>query len=104
MSQLQRIVKTVTPTNENTTSQFLYRSVISSKRHKNRVSTYLVERLAGTKVVARIEPLGLVNEVASEHFVANEAFKRNLVLVGNWQETPSRHHARMRVAARLATK
>lgn len=55
-------------------------------------------------MVARIEPLGLVNEVASEHFVANEAFKRNLVLVGSWQETPSRHHARMRVAARLATK
>ena len=43
--------------------QYFYRSVTTSSRHRNRVSAYFVQRVRGSTVVARIEPLGLVPTV-----------------------------------------
>ena len=77
--------------------QFLYRAVASSKRHRHRVSTYLVERYEDSAVVARIESLGLVHERLVDHELVLRGLRRNLVAVGSWQPTASRHHARVRV-------
>ncbi|MEO9180193.1 MAG: hypothetical protein ABI298_00915 [Acidimicrobiales bacterium] len=78
--------------------QYFYRSVSSSNRHRNRVSAYFVQRFEGSKVVARIESLGLVHTSIGEEQLAIQRLRRNLVVVGSWQTTTSRHHARIRVA------
>lgn len=77
---------------------YFYRSVSTSTRHRNRVSAYFVQRFEGSKVVARIESLGLVHTSIGEEQLAIQRLRRNLVVAGTWQPTPSRHHARIRVA------
>jgi len=77
--------------------RYFYRSVMSSTGHRHRVSVYLVEYLSGSKVVARIEPLGLVHESLGQHEVVLQGLRRNLVLAGRWLATPSQRHARVRV-------
>jgi len=76
---------------------YFYRSTSASPRHRSRVSAYLVERFSATNVVARIVPLGLVHTAIGEHELALQRVRRNLVVSGAWEPTPSRHHARMRV-------
>jgi|ERR1039458_9177039 hypothetical protein len=84
--------------------QFFYRSSITSNRHRNRVSAYFVQRLRGSKVVARIEPLGLVPASISDEQLAIQRLKRHLVAAGTWQKTSSGHHSRQRVVpARVIT-
>ncbi len=83
---------------ESEIEQYFYRSVSTSSRHRNRVSTYLVQRFEGSKVVARIESLGLVHTSIGEEQLAIQRLRRNLVIAGSWQPTTSRHHARIRVA------
>ncbi len=78
--------------------QYLYRTVMPSPRHRNRVSAYLVQRFSDSNVVARIEPLGLVHTSIGEQALAIQRLRRDLVVAGGWQTTPSRRHARMRVA------
>ena len=78
---------------------FFYRSSTTSTRHRNRVSAYYVERIRGSNVVARIEALGLVPASIGDEQLAIQRLRRNLVAVGSWQETPSGHHSRQRVAA-----
>jgi|SRR5665213_709319 hypothetical protein len=78
--------------------QFFYRSSTASNRHRNRVSVYYVQRVRGSKVVARIEPLGLVPTSIGDEQLAIQRLRRNLVATGTWQETPSGHHSRLRVA------
>jgi hypothetical protein len=80
-----------------TIEQYFYRSATTSKRHRNRVSAYLVERFADSTVVARIEPLGLVHTAIGEQELAIARLRRNLIVAGSWQATPSRHHDRIRV-------
>jgi hypothetical protein len=92
----------VTLINDLTTEQFFYRSVAPSSQHRHHVSVYLVQRLSGSKVVARIEPLGLVHVKLGEHELVTKGLHRNLVLSGRWHATRSRHHARVRVVALIA--
>jgi len=87
-------------TNEAIIDRFLYRSTVTSKRHRNRVETYLVERLRGSNVVARIQPLGLVPERTSDLEAALTVFRRDLVVDGGWRTTARQHHARVRLAVR----
>lgn len=79
--------------------RYFYRSATTSRKHRNLVSAYLVERLHGTNVVARIEPLGLVSQKVGEHEIILRGLRRNLVLVGRWQPTASLRHDRVRVRA-----
>jgi hypothetical protein len=83
---------------------YFYRSTTPSSRHRNRVSAYFVQRLRGSNVVARIEPLGLVPVSIGDEQLAIQRLRRNLVVAGTWQETPSGRHSRLRVApARAVT-
>jgi hypothetical protein len=75
--------------------RYFYRSATSSNRH--RVSVYLVEYQRGSKVVARIEPIGLMHESLGEHDLVIQGLRRNLVLSGRWHQTSSQHHARVRL-------
>jgi hypothetical protein len=77
--------------------RYFYRSATSSKQHRHRVSVYLVEYQRGSKVVARIEPIGLMHESLGEHDIVIQGLRRNLVLSGRWHQTPSQHHARVRL-------
>jgi hypothetical protein len=77
--------------------RFFYRSAMTSTRHRGRVSAYFVERRRGSKVVARVEPLGLVPTSIGDEQLAIARLRRNLVVAGAWQETPSGHHTRLRV-------
>jgi hypothetical protein len=77
--------------------RYFYRSVAPTRRHRNLVSAYLVERCRGSNVVARIEPLGLVSQKIGEHEIILRGLRRNLVLAGRWEPTASSHHDRVRV-------
>jgi len=83
---------------EEVVDRFLYKSNIPSKLHRNRVETYLVERLKGSNIVARIQPLGLVPERVTDQDAALAVLRHNLVVVGGWRATARRHHSRARVA------
>jgi hypothetical protein len=87
----------MTSNDEGRVEQFLYRSLSSSNRHRGRVSAYFVQRFNGSKVVARIEPLGLVHATIGDEQLAIQRLRRNLVIAGTWQSTPSQRHARIRV-------
>jgi hypothetical protein len=92
----------VTPGSE--VERFFYRSSTASNRHRNRVSAYYVERIRGSKVVARIEALGLVPSSIGDEQLAIQRLRRNLIVAGSWQQTSSGHHVRQRVAqAKVAT-
>jgi len=85
--------------------QFFYRSSTSTHRNRNRVSAYYVRRIRGSTVVARIEALGLVPLSIGDEQLAIQRLRRNLVVAGTWQVTPSGRHSRQRVAnAEVLTK
>ena len=87
----------MTDIDEQAIDQFFYRAAAPSSRHRHQVSVYLVQRLNGSKVVARIEPMGLVHEKLGEQQVVIKGLHRNLVLSGRWHPTRSQRHARVRV-------
>jgi hypothetical protein len=89
----------VTDIDEQAIDQFFYRALTPSSRHRHQVSIYLVQRLNGSKVAARIVSLGLVHEKLGEQQVVLKGLHRNLVLSGRWHPTRSRRHARVRVVA-----
>src|SRR5665213_1183128 len=62
--------------------EYFYRSSSTSNRHRNRVSAYYVLRVRGSKVVARIEPLGLVPASIGDEQLAIQRLRRNLVVAG----------------------
>jgi hypothetical protein len=76
---------------------YFCRSLLVSRNHRNLVSAYLVGRCHGSKVVARIEPLGFVHKKISDHEMALYGLHRSLVVAGPWRTTSSRHHALVRV-------
>jgi hypothetical protein len=80
-----------------TVERYFYRSATTSRKHRNLVSAYLVERHYGSNIVARIEPLGLVSQRLGEHEIILQGLGRNLVLAGRWQATTSLHHERIPV-------
>ena len=69
--------------------EYFYRSTATSNRHRNRVSAYFVQRMRGSNVVARIEPLGLVPTSIGDEQLAIQRLRRNLVVAGTWQATAS---------------
>jgi hypothetical protein len=71
------------------TAAYVYRSEATSS-HPRQSSWYLVARLEGSNVVARIDALGLLPSTKN--------IKDALGVVGPWRATPSRHHVRARVA------
>ena len=77
--------------------EFFYRSSRASNRHRNRVGAYYVQRIRGSKVVARIEALGLVPSSIGDEQLAIQRLRRNHIVAGSWQKTPSGHHLRQRV-------
>ena len=79
--------------------RYFYRSFNVSRINRRSVSAYLVERIANSTVVARIEPLGLMPMALCEQELTILGLRRNLVVAGNWSLTTSRHHARVRVRA-----
>ncbi len=79
------------------TQRYFYRSSNTSRKHRQEVSAYLVERRFDSNVVARIEPLGLVNSRIGEHEIALRGLRRNLVSIGTWQPTRSLRHSRIKV-------
>lgn len=76
---------------------YLVRSLVVSRRHRYRVSAYLVHRFADSVVVARIEPLGLVRPSVSDHEMALQGLRHNLRVSGRWQATASHRHTRVRL-------
>jgi hypothetical protein len=56
-------------------------------------------RIRDSKVVARIEPLGLVPASIGDEQLAIQRLRRNLVTAGSWQATLSGHHSRQRVVS-----
>ena len=80
---------------EHVTEQFVYRSHVATSRHSGQASWYLVARLEGSNVVARIDALGLMP--------ASRIVSDSLGVVGPWRATPSRHHVRARIALRDAS-
>ncbi|MGH9020955.1 MAG: hypothetical protein ACRDV0_08045 [Acidimicrobiales bacterium] len=69
-------------------------------RGRSRVaSTYLVERRPGSKVVARIEPLGDVRTTAPEAEVLALGLRRRLWITGKWRATRSGRHSLVAVRA-----
>jgi hypothetical protein len=85
--------------NDHEVERYFYRSASMSTRHRNRVSAYFVELRRGAKVIAHIEPLGLVPTSIGDEQLAIQRLRRNLAVAGAWQETPSGHHVRQRVTA-----
>src|SRR5664280_575068 len=87
----------MTTSSETESDRYFYRSFNASRVNRRSVSAYLVERIANSTVVARIEPLGLMPTVLCEQELTIVGLRRNLVVAGPWSLTRSRHHARVRV-------
>jgi len=87
----------VTTVNPPERVRYFYRSFSASRANRRSVSAYLVERVANSTVVARIEPLGLMPMALCEQELTLAGLRRRLVVSGAWTLTSSRHHARVRV-------
>ncbi|HEV3267482.1 MAG TPA: hypothetical protein VGZ68_03705 [Acidimicrobiales bacterium] len=80
------------------TAHYVYRSEVVSSRHRRQVSLYLVARLEGSNVVARIDSLGLVSSAQRSGVVNAPGERGALTIVGRWRQTTSRHHSKVLVA------
>ena len=89
----------VTLTTPTATERYFYRSLAEAPGHRRSASAYLVEHIAGSTVVARIEPLGLISTSMSETELVLTGLRRNLVLRGPWVRTSRARHVRVRVVS-----
>jgi len=80
------------------TAHYVYRSEVFSSRHRRQVSLYLVARLEGSNVVARIDSLGLVSSVQRAAVPKARGQRGALKIVGTWRQTTSRHHSKVLVS------
>jgi hypothetical protein len=81
---------------ENIKEQYVYRSEVPSDRHRRLVSWYLVARLEGSNVVARIDSLGLFPASRKVGVSTNSPSPADLVrTVGAWESTASGHHSKV---------
>lgn len=78
-------------------SRHFYLASDDSPQHKNKNSAYLVEKLRGSNVVARIRSMGMVSGFAPEDMLEIEAMKNDLSLAGDWVETKKRKHKKIRL-------
>ncbi|HVB51107.1 MAG TPA: hypothetical protein VND89_05140 [Acidimicrobiales bacterium] len=76
--------------NELVATHYVYRSLATSPSRRQRPSLYLVERVEGSTVVARIPSLPNTD-------ARNGVRASALRVAGPWQHTSSRHHSRVRV-------
>ena len=80
------------------TAHYVYRSEVFSSRHRREVSLYLVARLEGSNIVARIDSLGLVSTLQRTSVTKVRGKRGALKVVGPWRQTTSRHHSKVLVA------
>jgi hypothetical protein len=80
------------------TAHYVYRSEVFSSRHRREVSLYLVARLEGSNVVARIDSLGLVSTLQRTSVNKVRGQRGAMKVVGPWRQTTSRHHSKVLVA------
>ena len=80
------------------TAHYVYRSEVLSSRHRRQVSLYLVARLEGSNVVARIDSLGFVSTLQRAGVAKVRGQLGALKVVGAWRQTTSRHHSKILVA------
>jgi hypothetical protein len=80
------------------TAHYVYRSEVFSSRHRREVSLYLVARLEGSNVVARIDSLGLVSTLQRTRVTRVRGQRGALKVVGPWRQTTSRHHSKVLVS------
>jgi hypothetical protein len=80
------------------TAHYVYRSEVFSSRHRRHVSLYLVTRLEGSNVVARIDSLELVSTLQRAGVTKVRGQGGALKVVGQWRRTTSRHHSKVLVA------
>jgi hypothetical protein len=85
------------PSLEEVSAQYLYRAVAESRQSPG--TLYLVSRLEGSNVVARIDVVAAkklpMAKGASAH--PSNSQENALRVIGPWSETSSRHHAKARV-------
>ena len=77
--------------------RYFYLAGEDDTHHKNKNSAYLVERLVGSNVVARLHSLGMVSGFAPEEMLSIEAMKQDLSFVGDWSETKSKKNKKIRL-------
>jgi hypothetical protein len=82
---------------EQVSAHYLYRSVATSPRTPG--TLYLVSRLEGSNVVARIDVVAAKSSTALKGASAHPSGSHAtpLRVVSPWQETTSRHYAKARV-------
>jgi hypothetical protein len=68
-----------------------------SPKHPNKKSAYVVEKLHGSNVVARIRSVGMVSGYAPEEMLAIEADKLNFSMAGDWELTKGKRHKKIRL-------
>lgn len=56
---------------------------LDTSKHKGKRSTYLVENLRGSNIVARIMPLQMVNELVADEEISIMALKQQLSLASD---------------------
>ena len=83
---------------EKVTAQYVYRSEVPSERHRRLTSWYLVARLEGSNVVARIDALGLFPSSRTLGASSSPAPGDLVRTIGPWAATASGHHAKVMVA------
>ena len=80
---------------EEISAQYVYRSEVPSDRHRRLVSWYLVARLEGSNVVARIDSLGLFPASRSVGISSSPSAGDLVRTVGPWATTKSGHHSKV---------
>jgi len=81
---------------EPVTKRWVYCSSADRTRHKSKRSAYLVEQQEGSNVIARITPIGLVNEKTQIQEINIFALRNNITVTGRWGETKSQKYQRTR--------
>ena len=82
---------------EEVTKRWVYCASRDAKGHKGRRSAYLVEQQAGSNVIARITPIGLVKEITQQQEINIFALRNGMTVAGRWSESDSKKHQRSRV-------
>jgi hypothetical protein len=82
-------------------SSYIYCANDDTPKHKGKKSTYLVESLRGSNVVARISPMPMVGDITAPHEVTINALKSDLTVQGEW--LPKTRHAKIQVTPRKGT-
>jgi hypothetical protein len=82
---------------EEVSAHYLYRSVAASRQGPG--TLYLVSRLEGSNVVARIDVVAAKRVPSTKGASAHPSNSQETALrvVSPWSETTSRHHAKARV-------